>query len=402
MYAIFHSMEYPPSNTTTTEHARRVDSLQLPPGNPMIIDLHHAEPAELRQRRRDLEDQFEGREGIEIVANSSRNAFLAGIANRESDERSIALIDLRSETGDIEHSGLRIIQTIRRNPAIASRTVPVIWTDHVSNSNVAATREVGAAAMISDAWVDEAKAHELSGAIDRVAATTDTDGFLAFPPRATTGSLVEDPDDAARAEAFERWFGFGAKEIHFHLLWGMANAVELEFLKEYLAEVGIASSTPAAKGQLERLQLAIRPDIEALDRPESGNPEVARRFLAELMPPDFDPLPELNWPRLATVQTLLLEDPIVVENAFLTDETVAMLELFLSERRPVDVTQKRPKGSEIYLAIEDAVDAVAKAFGQPSAVTFNTIHHAAHSIDDAYWDLRRHGTPDATKEPTTA
>lgn len=368
----------------------------------MIIDIHHAEPAELRQRRRDLEDQFEGRDGIEIVANSSRNAFLAGIANRERNERSIALIDLRSETGDIEHSGLRIVQTIRRNPAIASRTIPVIWTDHVSNSNVAAAREVGAAAMISDAWVDEAEAHALSGAIDRVAAITDSDGFIAFPPRATTGSLVEDPDDAARAEAFERWFGFGAKEIHFHLLWGMANAVELEFLKEYVAEMGIASSTSAAKGQLERLQLAIRPDIEALDRPESGNPEVARRFLAELMPPDFDPLPELNWPRLATVQSLLLENSDAVEFAYLSPDALAMLRLFLSERRPVDVTRQRAKGSEIYLAIEDAVDEVAKRFGSPTAVAFNTIHHAAHSIDDAYWDLRRYGAPATNKEPTNA
>lgn len=368
----------------------------------MIIDLHHAEPAELRQRRRDLEEQFEGRAKIALRATSSRNAFLAGIASRKSDERSIALIDLRSETGDIEHSGLRIVQSIRNNPELASRTIPVIWTDHVSNSNVAATRDVGASAIISDAWVDEAKAHELAGAIDRVLSSDDPDGFLAFPPRATAGRTVHDPDDAIRTEAFERWFGFGAKDIHFHLLWGMANAVELEFLKEYLAEMGIATSTSAAKGQLERLQAAIRPDIEALDRPESGNPEVARRFLAELMPPDFDPLPELNWPRLATVQTLILEDSQAVDFAFLTDEALAMLRLFLSERRPVDVTQQRAKGSEIYLAIEDAVDEVAKRFGSPTAVTFNTIHHAAHSIDDANWDLRRYGVPETDKEPTNA
>lgn len=358
----------------------------------MIIDLHHCEQNELRHREQDLREQFAGRDDVEIFASCSRNEFLHRIASRNDGGRSIALIDLRSETGDIEQSGLRIARTIVGNRALSMRTVPAVWTEHVSNSNVIEVRECGASGLISDFWVDEAGKHVLPAAIDRIRSAKAGDYFV-FPPRETSPRLPVDPEDEIRAEAFERWFGFAPSELHFHLLWGTANAIELELLKEYVAEIGVASSPSAAKRQLERLQAAMRADIDALDRPESGNPEVARRFLAELMPPDFDPLPELNWPRLSTIQELLLSEPEVVSFAYLDDESLAMLELFLRERRTPQSTERKAKGSEVYKAIEDAVSIVATTFQTPEAVAFNIVHHAAHSIDDAYWDIRRHGNP---------
>lgn len=360
----------------------------------MIIDVHHSEKNELRHREQDLQEQFAGRDDVEIFASCSRNEFLHRIASRNDGGRSIALIDLRSETGDIEQSGLRIAQTIVRNRQLSMRTVAAVWTEHVSDSNVVEVRKCGASGLISDYWVDEANEHVLPDAIDRIRSARAGD-YLVFPPRETSHRDPVDPEDQIRAEAFERWFGFAPSELHFHLLWGIANAIELELLKEYVAEIGIASSTSAAKRQLEKLQSAMRVDIDALDRPESGNPEVARRFLAELMPPDFDPLPELNWPRLSTIQELLMSEPEVISFAYLDDESLAMLKLFLRERRTPRATDRRAKGSEVYKAIEDAVSVVAATFEEPEAVAFNTVHHAAHSIDDAYWDIRRHGNPRA-------
>lgn len=111
------------------------------------------------------------------------------------------------------------------------------------------------------------------------------------------------------------------------------------------------------------------------------------------MPPDFDPLPELNWPRLSTIQELLIDDGDAVRFSFVDDQTLEMLRLFLRERRLPGTVPTRPKGSEIYGAIEDAVRIVAKTYDIPEAIAFNSIHLAAHNLDDAHWDLRRHGAP---------
>ena len=360
----------------------------------MIIHLHHAEPRELRQRVRDVRDGFDGRPEIEIVSTPSRNELLMTISDSPPGSDAVALIDLRSETGDIEQSGLRIAKSISTNPHLCERVVAAIWTDHISNSNAIGAAASGARALISDAWVDEAPGNVLAGAIERVLSSKPGD-FYAFPPRPTIDPWDGDPDDAVRAQAFERWFGFTPRAIHFHLLWGLANSVELEFLKEHLAEIEVAGTPSAAKGQLGRLQDNMRGDIEALDRPESGNAEIARRFLAEMIPPDLDPISELNWPRLSTIQEALLENDDAIRYSFVDDASLEMLRVFLRELTVPPGGSGRLRGSEMYKAIDDAVAKVARLTDTPEAVAFNSIHLAAHSIDDARWDLRRFGPPNA-------
>ena len=90
-------------------------------------------------------------------------------------------------------------------------------------------------------------------------------------------------EERSRTERFRRWFGFEPDDLDFKILWGMADAVELQFLREYFADQGWASNR-AVKRAIEKLQAAMRPAKEELDRPEPTNAEIARSFLSEACP----------------------------------------------------------------------------------------------------------------------
>lgn len=356
----------------------------------MLVDIHHAAPSELRQRVMDVRECHHPGSVAEIFATGSRNELLARIAARPIGAApSVSLVDLRLETGDIEQVGLRIVETIRRHPSLSARTRPLVWTEHITSANVSNALAHGAYGLISDAWVDLDSEGELVEALDWAAGLENApiescDTLMAWPPI----TLNPEAELIARDASFVRWFDFEPNEVHYHLLWGMANAIELEFLKEYLVRNEIAPTKTYAKKNLERLQSCMTPQVEAMDRPEPARAELARRFLAEQIPPQPDPLDEISWPKIDHVADIWHDDEVAVKLAFLDQLASKLLPQFLFALEP-----SAGGGAVQYEAISHAVKHVAETNSLTEAHTHGVLHRATHNLDDSWRDIREHGVP---------
>ena len=98
---------------------------------PEIVYIFDANPIDLRGRVSQLRGAGVAG-GWEIRPTSSRNELLANLgrdAITRPKTQSVALIDLRSESGDLEQVGFRIIETIRRHEFLWKVSRPIIWVD---------------------------------------------------------------------------------------------------------------------------------------------------------------------------------------------------------------------------------------------------------------------------------
>ena len=180
------------------------------------------------------------------------------------------------------------------------------------------------------------------------------------------------------------------------ILWGMAGAVELQFLDRYCATEGPATSVRAARKARERLQQAMRCEREELDRPEPTNAELARRFLAEALPGTPDPLAELSWPALSRVRELRRE-PAILRLAFLEEDSPALLDRFFRALSAAESAQPSGADGGSHMGrlelIESALRSVASDRRLPLPVIHGLVHRSCHSLSDASDDLRRLGDP---------
>ena len=88
----------------------------------MRVRMFDANRHDLRGRVSQL--RTAGRErGWDVWPTPSRNALLA----RYGEETTLALIDCRAESGDLDQIGFRIVETIARHDQLWKRTVPVLW-----------------------------------------------------------------------------------------------------------------------------------------------------------------------------------------------------------------------------------------------------------------------------------
>jgi hypothetical protein len=127
-------------------------------------------------------------------------------------------------------------------------------------------------------------------------------------------------------------------------------------------------------------------EVEAMDRPETARAEIARRFLAEAMPPEPDPLPELNWPMLTHVRELWKSERDMVRRAFLEPGANGVLVAFFES-----LVVPAGGASDRHVAISDAIERAAVRRDLPIATTAAIAHRALHSLDDAWADHRLHG-----------
>ncbi len=356
-----------------------------------LLYLQDADPGSLAARVARITDEWSdfGIEGWALRATQSRNALLRALAaDSEAGQDSVALIDLRSETGDIEQVGFRIVETIRRHPDLARVCRPMICTEEMTAANARYADSVGAFAVVDTTWAYAQDGPTLTELFQW--ALAEATGELRLHRRRARLLPQEgaDEDDEQREQAaqFRAWFGFAPKDLHLALLWGMANAVELEFLKSYVAQAGLAASPRVAKRQLERLQQAMAAEVEAMDRPETARAEIARRFLAEVVPPQPDPLPEISWPMLAHVRDIWEHDREVVRRAFLEPGGVGVVEAFFEALVvPTHGAQDR------HAAIGTAIERAAVRKDLPIAAAASLAHRALHALDDAWADQRLHG-----------
>ncbi len=343
--------------------------------------------------------QIEGaglHEGCDVKATSSRNQLLAWIerdAMASPKRQSAALIDFRTESGDIEQLGFRIIETIRRHAFLWKATRPAIWLDHLTAENVLYARGVGAEAVVDDDWVDRSHGrtleHVLAWCWRRPVAPY---GKALGPPKVFTDNQGTFEGEAEQRDArFGRSFGFAPDELDYKILWGIAGAVELKFLDRYCAEEGWAVSERAARKAREKLQQAMRREREELDRAEPTNAELARRFLAEAVPAGPDPLAELSWPSFSHVRELRHE-PRILRAAFLESDAEAVLDRFLATLSESDGSDESD-ASRLEL-IEAALRLVAAHRGQPLPLVHGLVHRSCHALSDAFDDWQRFGDPD--------
>lgn len=361
-----------------------------------LLYIQDADPGSIAARIAKITDEWadHGITDWELRATQSRNALLLALAaDAESGRQSVALVDLRSETGDIEQVGFRIVETIRRHPDLARVCRPVVCTEEMTAANARYADSVGAFAIIDTTWAYEQAGPTLTDAFEW--ALSQPAGELRLHRRRAMLLPAEgaDEEDEERDQAaqFRAWFGFAPSDLHLALLWGMANAVELEFLKGYLAQAGLAVSPRAAKRQLERLQQAMASEVEAMDRPETARAEIARRFLAEVVPPQPDPLPELNWPMLKHVRSIWGSEREIVRRAFLEPGAGGVLEAFFDA-----LVVPAGGASARHAAISEAIERAAVRRDLPIATTAAIAHRALHSLDDAWADHRLHGGDHAT------
>lgn len=363
-----------------------------------VVYVYDASRRDLRGRREQLEDQLTASGLIEAWAireTPSRNQLLLSVAADKTglpSQTSVSLIDLRVETGDLEQRGFKICETIVRHPTLSAATRPLIWADEHTAANLRGAERVGAVAIIDDAWVDSGDGQPLAEVLEWASR------YPASPARAVGGvthafspdhsSLVQEARE--RDGQFERWFGFPPRRLHYALLWGMADAVELKFLLGYVTEAGYAVTERAARRELERLQVAMSPQVEALERPEPARAEIARRFLAEMSPPEPSPLPDLSWPSLGHVRELLFSRTDVVSWAYLAPGAEQLLHRFF-------VTLALPEKATVaqrHKGIREAIVRVADAIGQPESSVHELARTSAHAISDAFNDWRDHGPPE--------
>lgn len=327
----------------------------------------------------------------EVVATPSRNQLLDWIerdATASPKRRSAALIDYRTESGDIEQLGFRMIESIRRHAYLWKATRPVIWVDHLTSANVQYAHAVAAEAVIDDAWVDRDPRSALAQVFEWCSARP-----AAPYPRVTAPTKVFSDAASARGQqqierrdaVFRRSFGFAPDELDYLILWGMAQAVELQFLDRYCAGQGWAASERAARKARERLQEAMRGEREELDRPEPSNAELARRFLAEAVPGCPDPLSELSWPPFSQVRRLR-HDPAILHAAFLEPGAETLLDHFLGV-----LAGAGDSASSRYESIERALRQVCSDRAAPIALVHGIVHRSCHALSDAFDDRRRFG-----------
>lgn len=364
------------------------------------VYVFDASEADLRGRMSQI-DAAELAASWEIRSTSSRNQLLSWIARDATaspKRQSIALIDSQTESGDIEQRGFRIVESIRRHGYLWKATRPAVCVDHLSTENVLYAGAVAAEAVIDDAWVDR----DPRTALQRVFT------WCSERPAAPYGRAAASPavfTDTARScgqpvdrrdEMFRRSFGFSPDELDYLILWGIAGAVELQFLDRYCAEQRWAVSTRAARKARERLQEAMRREREELDRPEPANAELARRFLADALPGVPDPLSELSWPSFSRVRELR-HDPAILRSACLEPGGELALDNFLGvlasyERRPGPRGGADSATSRLEV-IERVLQQVSRDRAQPLALVHGMVHRSCHALSDAFDDWRRFGAP---------
>ena len=366
-----------------------------------VVYLYDANPVDVRDRRGLLESQLRGAGVLDlwsVRATASRNTLLVSIdrdAELRPRQQSVVLLDLRGETGDLEQLGFKVCETIVQHPSLARVARPVIWTDVHSIANLRFAQSVRATAVIDDEWVDEGGGGPLVQVLDW-ACTLPTPN--ARSPTATRvfsnggNSLAEEVKE--RNERFKRWFGFAPRDIHFALLWGLAESVEIQFLLDYLVSEELVPSERAARRQLERLQKEMSSQVEALDAPETARAEIARRFLAEISPPEPSPFAELSWPRPERIIQILDEGRTkhlqIGAWAYLAPSDEELLHRFLNVYRlPHAGPGLRARARD--QAIKDAVEHAVEATGQAAAA--QRLRLATQAIEDAYCDWRDHDIP---------
>lgn len=362
-----------------------------------VAYVYDASLSDLRNRREQLEDQLAAagltqRWGIRETP--SRNQLLLSLNADCSDKprrASVSLIDLRAESGDLDQRGFKVCETIVRHPALCKVTRPVIWTDENTAANLRQAERVGAVAILDEEWAHRREGQPLAEVLDWVADQPSSPGEAvgaatrAFPP--DSGSLIEEA--RTRDERFQRWFGFPPRKLHFALLWGMADAVELKFLRRYLTEAKYAKSERMVKRELERLQRAMSSQVETLDRPEPARAEIARRFLAEATPPEPPLLADLSWPSLDGVRELLYSRPDIVGWAYLAPGAEQLLKRFFNHVGATDHMAVEDR----HAAINAAAVRVAAAMSRPEPIIHALLRSSTHAVNDAFCDWRDYGPP---------
>jgi CheY-like chemotaxis protein len=151
------------------------------------IYLYDEDAGETRTSRRQLLKHEIADTSLSSFGN--RIALFDAIAANQ--EVVVALIDLQSDDRtDNNYSGHRVIETIRRNPALAVRCRPIAYTVHARDDIIEMAREHGARALISkdDLEVPAAEISEVNLA-----------GFLAEQRRLEASPLGQ---DAAGEDSF--------------------------------------------------------------------------------------------------------------------------------------------------------------------------------------------------------
>lgn len=376
-----------------TQGATDKSQEQEPTGELARLHVFDGSPVELRGRRSQL--RMAGLErSWEISGHSSRNALLDALKAETkpgATRQSVVLIDARVESGDIDQVGFRICGTIKRHERLWRVTRPLIWVDRLTEANSLHAQQSGAIAIVDDDWVDRTDAaglgEELSWAMSqtpRPYGRGEKDTFRILSDQGV------DPEAEAveRNELFKRRFGRKARDLDFILLWGMAGAVELSFLWWYCEHADICTRNTAKKG-CERLQAAMRPDREHLDRPEPSNAEIARRFLAEVAPAAPDPLAELAWPGIEYIQGIF-RNLDLRKLAYLEPGSESLLESFFASYEPAG-----PSARERYEAIIAACANAAANAGVGEQRARRQIQRSLHALDDARLDHLAPGTSSA-------
>lgn len=323
-------------------------------------------------------------------------AWIDRDARTSPKRHSVSLIDYRSESGDIEQLGFRIVELIRRHAYLWKATRPAIWVDHLTTENVLYARGVAAEAVVDDAWVDRSPGSTLQQVFEwcwqRPPARY---GRVSEGPKVFTDAPSSiDRETSQRDAQFQRTFGFAPDELDYKILWAMAGAVELQFLDRYCAEQEWVKNERMARHARERLQVAMRREREELDRAEPTNAELARRFLADAVPGAPDPLAELSWPALAEVRGLRRR-PEILRAAFLEPDAEALLEHFLltlSASESGEPARGRAGSTSGRLeVIEAALGRVAADRALPLTRVHGLVHRSCHALSDAFDDWRRFG-----------
>lgn len=354
-----------------------------------IAFVYDANPLDRRGRQSQIEDQLTiagVRDRWEVHATSSRNQLLVSLdadRSRRPARESTTLIDLRAETGDLDQKGFRICQTIVSEPHLNVITRPIIWTDTHTAANFQRSQEVGAIAVVDDGWVDQGRggplAEVLEWAVTQPASPSASVGAATHVFPQNSGSLED--ERLRRNECFERWFDFSPTDLHFALLWGMADSVELEFLKTYLTRRKLARTKRSAKRELERIETAMSDRVQEMERPGPARAEIARRFLAEIVPPHPNPLDELGWPRLEHVRELMYDRQDIVRWAYLPPDGARLLQQFFAR------LEDSARGIAAREAVIDrACGDVAEALGSSVSATRALIRRFALAVDDAFAD----------------
>jgi hypothetical protein len=131
--------------------------------------------------------------------------------------------------------------------------------------------------------------------------------------------------------------------------------------------------------------------VEAYDGPEPARAEIARRFLAEMAPPEPSPLAELSLPKPEPVLELLDRRPDVVRWAYLTGREQETLRWFARAYEPAS---PRAKAAGRQRAIDAAIGRVVASTGEKRLLVHALTHTALWALHDAFCDWRDHGPPE--------